>query len=142
MKQSVLVLCTKNACNSQMAEGFLRSFDSELEVFSAGTRPAGAIHSVAIKVMREEWIDIGRHRLKPVEDFLDRSFDWVVRVFDGPTDPVPVFAGKAGAYREIDIADPSAVQGNRDEVLAAFRRVRDEIREAFRSFYNTDIAGK
>ena len=40
MNKRILILCTGNSCRSQMAEGFLKSFDPELEVFSAGTKPA------------------------------------------------------------------------------------------------------
>ena len=78
MKKSILILCTGNSCRSQMAEGFLRSFDSTLEVYSAGTKPAGAVHPLAVQVMREEWVDISLNMPKSVDEFLGRAFDYVI----------------------------------------------------------------
>ena len=83
MKKSILILCTGNSCRSQMAEGFLRSFDSTLEVYSAGTKPAGAVHPLAVQVMREEWVDISLNMPKSVDEFLGRAFDYVITVCDG-----------------------------------------------------------
>ena len=141
MKQSVLILCTGNSCRSQMAEGFLRSFDSELDVFSAGTNPAEALHPLAVRVMREEWIDIGGCRPKSVEEFTSRPFDWVVTVCSGAKESCPVFTGKVKHRVHIGFDDPAEAEGSREEVLAVFRRVRDEIREGFRSFYNAMQTG-
>ncbi|MCF8383013.1 MAG: arsenate reductase ArsC [Chlorobium sp.] len=141
MKQSVLILCTGNSCRSQMAEGFLRSFDPELEVFSAGTKPAEAVHPLAVAVMREEWIDIGGYRPKSVDEFTSRPFDWVVTVCDGAKESCPLFTGEVKHRVHIGFDDPAEAEGSREERLAVFRRVRDEIREGFRSFYNTMKTG-
>lgn len=141
MKQSVLILCTGNSCRSQMAEGFLRSFDPELEVFSAGTKPAEAVHPLAVRVMREEWIDIGGNRPKSVEEFTSRPFDWVVTVCSGAKESCPVFMGEVKHRVHIGFDDPAEAEGSREEQLAVFRRVRDEIREGFRSFYNAMQTG-
>jgi arsenate reductase len=136
MKASILILCTGNSCRSQMAEGFLRSFDSELEVFSAGTKPATAVHPLAVAVMREEWIDLSAYRPKSVEEFTSRPFDWVVTVCAGANESCPVFTGEVKHRLHIGFDDPAEAVGNREEVLAVFRRVRDEIRTGFREFYN------
>lgn len=141
MKQSVLILCTGNSCRSQMAEGFLRSFDPELEVFSAGTKPAEVVHPLAVAVMREEWIDIGGYRPKSVDEFTSRPFDWVVTVCDGAKGSCPLFTGEVKHRVHIGFDDPAEAEGSREERLAVFRRVRDEIREGFRSFYNTMKTG-
>jgi len=140
MKQSVLILCTGNSCRSQMAEGFLRSFDTELEVCSAGTRPASSVHPLAIQVMREAGIDISGHRPKSVDEFVDRPFDFVVTVCDGAKESCPVFTGKVGHRLHIGFDDPAEASGNDEEVLTVFRRVRDEIREGFLQFYNETVA--
>ncbi len=58
MKERILILCTGNSSRSQMAEGFLKSFDPSLEVYSAGIKPANSVHSIAIQVMKEIGIDI------------------------------------------------------------------------------------
>jgi arsenate reductase len=138
---SILILCTGNSCRSQMAEGFLRSFDPELEVFSAGTKPAEKVHPLAVAVMREAGIDIGGHKPKSVEEFTSRPFDRVVTVCSGAMESCPVFTGEVRHRVHIGFDDPAEAEGSREEVLAVFRRVRDEIRDGFRSFYNDMQSG-
>ncbi len=139
MKKSVLILCTGNSCRSQMAEGFLRSFDSSLEVFSAGTKPAVSVHPLAVKVMHEEWIDISKNMPKSVDEFLGRPFDYVITVCDGANESCPVFTGKVEHRLHIGFDDPAEAEGTQEEVLAVFRRVRDEINLRFRKFYNENV---
>jgi arsenate reductase (thioredoxin) len=142
MKKSVLILCTGNSCRSQMAEGFLRSFDTSLDVFSAGTKPAEAVHPLAVQVMREEWVDISQNRPKSVDEFLDRPFDYVITVCDGANESCPMFIGKVEHRLHIGFDDPAEATGSKDEQLAMFRRVRNEINLRFRQFYNENLAGK
>lgn len=139
MKKSVLILCTGNSCRSQMAEGFLRSFDSSLEVFSAGTKPAEAVHPLAVKVMREEWIDISGHKPKNVDEYLQRPFDYVITVCDGAKEFCPLFTGQVEHRLHIGFDDPAEAKGTQQEVLGVFRRVRDEINIRFRQFYNDNL---
>jgi arsenate reductase len=122
-----------------MAEGFLRSFDPSLDVFSAGTQPARTVHPLAVQVMRETGIDISGYRPKNVEGFLVRSFDYVVTVCDGARESCPVFSGTVRHRMHLGFEDPAGAEGTDDEVLAVFRRVRDEIMSRFRQFCN-DIA--
>jgi len=142
MKKSVLILCTGNSCRSQMAEGFLRSFDKSLEVFSAGTKPTESVHPLAVKVMREEWIDISMNKPKSVDEFLDRAFDYVITVCDGANESCPIFAGMVEHRLHIAFDDPAEASGSKDEQLAMFRRVRNEINLRFRQFYNENLAAK
>ncbi|MBV5326579.1 MAG: arsenate reductase ArsC [Chlorobium sp.] len=142
MKQSILILCTGNSCRSQMAEGFLRSFDPELEVFSAGTSPASSVHPLAVQVMREEWIDISGNRPKLVDEFLQRPFDYVVTVCDGAKESCPAFTGTVKHRVHIGFDDPAGATGSREEQLDVFRRVRDEINTRFRQFYNETEKGE
>ena len=135
----ILVLCTGNSARSQMAEGFLRSFDSGLEVYSAGTRPAERVHPAAVQAMAEEGIDIGAGRPKSVEQYLGQRFDFVITVCDHANQICPVFTGEVRRRVHIGFDDPAAAQGSEDEVLAAFRRVRDEIQERLRRFYESEI---
>ncbi|TLU53628.1 MAG: arsenate reductase ArsC [Chlorobium sp.] len=142
MKKSVLILCTGNSCRSQMAEGFLRSFDSSLEVFSAGTKPSQSVHPLAVKVMHEEWIDLSLHKPKSVDEFLQRPFDYVITVCDAAKEACPFFTGKVEQVLHIGFDDPAEAQGTQEEVLAVFRRVRNEINQRFRQFYNDNLTGK
>ncbi len=142
MKKSVLILCTGNSCRSQMAEGFLRSFDKSLDVFSAGTKPAASVHPLAVKVMREEWIDISTHTPKSVDEFLNRAFDYVITVCDGARESCPLFVGKVEHRLHIGFEDPAEATGSKEEVLAVFRRVRNEINLQFRQFYNESLSGQ
>ena len=71
MKKRILILCTGNSCRSQMAEGFLKSFDDELEVFSAGVKPEGRVNPNAVKVMNELGIDISSGKPEDVNEFIN-----------------------------------------------------------------------
>jgi arsenate reductase (thioredoxin) len=142
MKKSVLILCTGNSCRSQMAEAFLRSFDSSLEVFSAGTKPAVSVHPLAVKVMHEEWIDISLHKPKSVDEFLQRPFDYVITVCDAANESCPLFTGQVEHRLHIGFDDPAEAKGTQEEILAVFRRVRNEINQQFRQFYNNILTEK
>ena len=131
----ILVLCTGNSCRSQMAHGFLQSFDSHMEVYSAGTSPAEHVHPMAISVMAEAGIDISNHIPKNVEQYLNEQWDYVITVCGGANETCPVFAGKVGRRVHIGIDDPSKKNGSKEHVRTEFRRVRDEIRVAFYIFY-------
>lgn len=130
----ILILCTGNSCRSQMAEGFLKSFDPSLEVFSAGTKAAPRVHPKAVQVMAEAGVDLSRNHPKTVEQFLDRSFDYVITVCGNAKENCPVFIGSVTHRLHIGFDDPAEATGTEEEVLAVFRRVRDEIRERFAVF--------
>ena len=142
MKKSVLILCTGNSCRSQMAEGFLRSFGSSFDVYSAGTKPAESVHPLAIKVMREEWVDISLYKPKSVDEFLQKPFDYVITVCDAAKESCPLFTGKVEHRLHIGFDDPAEATGTQEEKLAEFRRVRNEINLRFRQFYNDNLTGK
>ena len=139
MSKRILVLCTGNSCRSQMAEGFLRSFDSRLGVFSAGTYPAIRVHPLAVAVMKEAGIDISSNSPKSVDQFLSLPFDYVVTVCDNAKEQCPVFLGIVNHRLHIGFDDPAEAIGTEEEILAEFRRVRDEIKERFRKFYSETI---
>lgn len=127
----ILVLCTGNSCRSQMAHGFLKAMDSSLEVFSGGTCPAAEVNPLAIEVMAECGIDISRHTPVHVDTYLDREWDYVITVCGEANESCPAFTGKVGRRLHIGFDDPAQAQGSREQVIAEFRRVRDEIREQF-----------
>jgi arsenate reductase len=118
-----------------MAAGFLRSFEPSPEVYSAGTAPAAHVHPFAVRVMREVGIDLSREQPKGVDVFLDRSFDYVITVCDHARETCPVFSGKVQHRLHLGFDDPAEATGTEEEILATFRRVRDEIRERFHQFY-------
>lgn len=135
----ILILCTGNSCRSQMAEGYLKSFDDRLDVFSAGTQSGEQVHPLAIQVMKEEGIDLSRHNPKAVNEFLNEEFDYVITVCDGANESCPVFIGKVKNRLHIGFEDPAEVTGNEDFILSEFRRIRDEIKKDFQKFYNEHI---
>jgi len=127
-KKRVLILCTGNSARSQMAEGLLRhDAGDRFEVFSAGTKPT-QVRPEAIAVMREFGIEISGHRSKSVDEFAGQRFDYVVTVCDHARDNCPVFHA-ATTRIHWSFEDPAAVEGSEGQRLAAFRRVRDELRD-------------
>jgi len=127
MKKKVLFLCTENSCRSQMAEGILRHLmGNEFEVFSAGLRPS-VVNPIAIKVMAEIGIDISGHRSKSVDEFQGMNFDFVITTCDAARETCPVFPGKS-RHLHWGFNDPAEAKGSENEILSAFRKVRDEIK--------------
>ncbi|MBO5794296.1 MAG: arsenate reductase ArsC [Bacteroidaceae bacterium] len=138
----VLILCTGNSCRSQMAHGFLQSFDKSMEVHSAGTQPASQVNLRAVEVMNETGIDISLHTPKSVNIYLDEAWDYVITVCGGANETCPMFQGKVGKRMHIGFDDPSEVQGSEEFVMNEFRRIRDEVRKRFAEFYITEILKK
>jgi arsenate reductase len=138
----ILILCTGNSCRSQMAEGFLKYFDKNLEVYSAGTYPSGSVSSYAIKVMSEVGIDISKNKTKSVDQFLEQSFDYLITVCDNARETCPVFLGKVGKQLHIGFEDPTQATGTEEEIIKVFRKVRDEIKSEFLQFYQGSLLMK
>lgn len=133
MKQTVLILCTGNSARSQMAEGLLRhDAGDRFDVSSAGTHPS-RVRPEAIAVMREIGIDISGHRSKSVDEFASRNFDYVLTVCDQAKESCPIYPGHGNRLHH-SFDDPAAAGGSDEDKLAAFRRVRDEIRTYLREF--------
>ena len=136
----ILILCTGNSCRSQMAEGYLKSLDRNLEVYSAGTKPAEKVNPFAVKAMKEIGTDISDGVPENVEKYLQQSFDYVITVCDNAKETCPVFIGDVKHQLHIGFDDPADAVGSEEEVMLVYRRVRDEIREEFLKFYNENIA--
>ena len=139
MKKKILVLCTGNSARSQMAEGFLRSFDPTLEVISAGTFPAGQVNPFAVEVMKEVGIDLSSHHPKSVDEFLQQPFDYVITVCDNAKETCPIFAGAVKQRLHLGFPDPAEAVGSREEILSAFRSVRNDIQKTFHQFWNDSL---
>jgi len=123
-KKRVLFLCTGNSARSQMAEAMVNAQLGEgWQAFSAGSRPAGYVHPVALAVLSEMGIE-HHGRSKSITEFLGQSFDLVVTVCDPAADECPVWLGK-GRQVEMPFPDPAKVTGSEEDKMAAFRAVRD-----------------
>lgn len=123
--RKVLFLCSGNSCRSQLAEGIVSARFPEWQAFSAGVRPAGFVHPLSIRVLREIGIE-HRGESKSVDQFRDAAFDLVVTVCDEASEECPVWLGK-GMRRHQSFKDPAKIQGTEEARLTAFRQVRDDI---------------
>lgn len=132
-RERVLFLCTHNSARSQMAEGLLRAAAGDrFEVHSAGT-VATSVRPEAVQTMAEIGVDIASHESKTFHCFLNQPFDWVITVCDDAAEACPVFPGP-GRRLHWSLPDPSSVQGNEEQRLAAFREVRDRLRRLIQEF--------
>ena len=138
----ILILCTGNSCRSQMAHGFLQSFDKNLEVRSAGTEPASQINPMAVNVMAEVGIDISHHTPKSVDLYLDDEWDYVITVCDNANETCPFFSGKVRHRMHIGFDDPSHASGTPEFIRSEYIRVRDEIGSAFLALYNDELKNR
>jgi arsenate reductase len=133
-KPAVLILCTGNSCRSHMAEGILRAAAGDLlEVHSAGSKPAGFVHPMAIEALREIGIDISSHTSKSMNEFLDRDIETVITVCGNADQACPVFPGQRNRHHWA-FDDPAHATGTPAEILQEFRRVRDGIRRVFEAY--------
>ena len=131
---TVLILCTGNSCRSHLAEGILkRAAGDFLNVQSAGSKPAGYVHPMAIEVMKEIGIDISGHRSKHLSEFLNEKIETVITVCGVADQACPIFPGQMNRYHWAFV-DPAHATGTEVEKLVVFRRVRDEIRRVFEAY--------
>ncbi len=124
----VLFLCTENACRSQMAEGLINhDLGGKVMAFSAGVAPS-RVNPQAVAAMAALGIDISHHRSKSVDDLAGQQFDLVITVCDRANEQCPIFPGSVKKLH-LGFADPAKARGSEEEIMAAFRRVRNEMRE-------------
>ncbi len=135
----ILILCTGNSCRSQMAHGFLQSFDKNLIVCSAGTEASGKLNEIAVQVMKEAGIDISHHSSDSIDKYLNDEWDYVITVCGGANEACPAFTGKVKHRLHMGYDDPSHAQGTQEFIMSDFYRVRDEINAGFRKFYNEKL---
>ena len=134
VKPTVLILCTGNSCRSHLAEGLLRAAAGDLfDVQSAGSKPAGYVHPMAIGAMKEVGIDISGHRSKHMNDFLSRDVETVITVCGNADQACPIYPGQVNRHHW-PFEDPAHATGTDAEKMAVFRRVRDEIRAVFTAY--------
>ena len=133
-RPTVLILCTGTSCRSHLAEGILRSVAGNvLTVASAGSKPAGYVHPLAIRVMQEIGIDLSGHTSKHMNEFLAGPVETVITVCGNADQACPVYPGQVNRHHW-PFDDPAHAIGTEEEQLVVFRRVRDEIRRCFTAY--------
>ena len=130
----ILILCTGNSCRSHLAEGILkRALGDGFRVESAGSKPAGYVHPLAVKALAEIGIDISEHHSKHMDLFLEDEVETVITVCGNADQACPVFPGQMNRHHW-PFDDPAHATGSEDEQMAVFRRVRDEILRVFEAY--------
>ncbi|APG25597.1 MAG: arsenate reductase ArsC [Syntrophotalea acetylenica] len=134
----VLFVCTGNSCRSQMAEGLVNhDFAGKIKAFSAGTEPHG-LNPKAVQVMAETGIDITTQTSDHLNKYDGQSFDYVITLCGDANEKCPLFMG--GVKRlHMGFDDPPKATGSSEDVLAVYRRVRDEIREKLAEFFKSEL---
>ncbi|MGC4035121.1 MAG: arsenate reductase ArsC [Chitinophagaceae bacterium] len=128
VKKKILVLCTGNSCRSQIAEGYLRYFAGDTaEIYSAGMETHG-VNPRAINTMKEDGIDISSHTSNNIDEYRNIPFDFVITVCDNAKERCPFFPSTAHKFHH-NFPDPAKAVGSDEEIKAAFRRVREEIKK-------------
>jgi arsenate reductase len=133
--KNILVLCTGNSCRSQIAEGYLRHFGKDrFRIFSAGIETHG-LNPRAVQIMAEDQIDISSHTSNHVNEFMHIPFDYIITVCDHAKENCPWIPSKAERIH-VNFPDPAKAQGSEEEIMNAFRAVRDQIKIFCRKFVN------
>ncbi len=136
--KKILVLCTGNSCRSQIAEGYLRAFAGDkAEVYSAGIETHG-VNTRAIEIMKRDGIDISAHTSNNINEYMDVNFDYVITVCDNAKESCPYFPSKA-VKLHYNFPDPAKATGTEEQVMEAFREVREQIRSYTRNFVNENF---
>ena len=133
-KHLILILCTGNSCRSHLAEAIFRRAVGDLaDVASAGSKPAGYVHPMALEVLKEIGLDASAHSSKHLSEFLEMPVATVITVCGNADQVCPVFPGQVNRYHW-GFSDPAHATGTPDEIRAEFRRVRDQIRLVFEAY--------
>ena len=136
---NILVLCTGNACRSQMAHGYLEHFGGDsVAIYSAGVETHG-LNQNAVKVMKEDGVDIAHHTSNHVDEYNDIQFDAVITVCDNANEKCPFFPGKVKRTHK-SFSDPGKATGTEEEILNEFRKVRDEIKAFAETYLATEFS--
>lgn len=131
---AILVLCTGNSCRSHLAEGILKfELRDRFRIESAGSKPAGYVHPLAVKALSEIGIDISSNRSKHLDEFLSDDIETVITVCGNADQVCPMFPGQMNRHH-FPFDDPAHAEGSEEEQLEVFRRVRDQIRAVFGAY--------
>ena len=133
----ILILCTGNSCRSQMADGLLKEYFKNFEIYSAGTKPE-TVNPLAIRVMREIGIDISKNKSNSAKEYDDINFDFVFTVCDNAKEICPVYP-KAKKLIHQSFLDPAYATGTETEQLEVYRKVRDKLKKYFLNIFKDKI---
>jgi arsenate reductase len=137
--KKILVLCTGNSCRSQMVHGYLENLlQGKAHIYSAGIETHG-VNPRAIQIMKEDGIDISHHTSNHVNEYLNIPFDYIITVCDHAKENCPYIPGNAIRIHH-SFSDPAKAIGSEEEIMHAFRTVRNEIRTFCEEFSKTIIA--
>ena len=134
----ILILCTGNSCRSQMAEGLLSNFSTNIKVCSAGTKPE-KVNPYAIKAMAEMGIDISKNTSNHADEYANIDFDYVFTVCDNAKEICPVYS-KAKQMIHHSFSDPADATGTDNEQLEVYVEVRDQLRDYFKAFAENNLS--
>lgn len=138
MKKKLLILCTGNSCRSQMAHGYFKHLAGDkIEVYSAGVKPEG-VNANAIKVMKEEGIDISKHISNHIDEYLNLDFDYIITVCDNAKEQCPYFPSNAKKIHQ-DFPDPAKAIGREEELIKEYRKVRNVLKKFCLDFIKTNL---
>lgn len=129
----ILVLCTGNSCRSQMAHGYLSKFLPNYQIYSAGTKPE-PVNKFAIKVMKEENIDISKNSSNHITDYKNINFDYVFTVCDNAKENCPVHLKYTNKKTHQSFFDPAEATGTDDKKILVYVKVRNEIKIFLQKF--------
>ncbi|MEN0006264.1 MAG: arsenate reductase ArsC, partial [Bacteroidota bacterium] len=136
--KTVLVLCTGNSCRSQIAEGYLSFYaNGRARIYSAGLEKHG-LNPFAVEVMGEDSIDISDATSNTVEEIEHSHFDFVLTVCDHAVKNVPVDLSYEHTMH-FSIDDPATAEGSKEEKMAVFRKVREEIKISMLKFIGREL---
>lgn len=139
--KNILVLCTGNSCRSQMAHGYLKKLSKgKARVYSAGIETHG-LNPGAVRIMKEDGIDISHHTSNHVDEYTDIDFDYIITVCDHANEHCPYIPSKNAVRLHHNFFDPSKVVGNKEEKHAAFLKTRNDIKNYFEKFIETYLNG-
>ena len=136
----ILILCTGNSCRSQMADGLLQEHFKNFEIYSAGTKPE-KVNPLAIRVMREIGVDISKNKSNHAKEYDFINFDFVFTVCNNAKEICPVYPNAKKLIHQ-SFLDPANATGSEIEQLEVYRKVRDELKKYFISFFNDKIINK
>ena len=135
----ILILCSDNSCLSQMAQGWLQSFDKSLTVCSAGISPAIEVHPLAVQTLASSGIDISHHKPEAVEEYIDEPWDYVITVSRDAEENCPAFTGKVRNLIHSNFHNPTRAKGTPESIANEFRRISNEIKMKMYDLYCDDI---
>jgi arsenate reductase len=117
-----------------MLEGYLKNIKPNWHVNSAGIKPAQKTDPLAIKIMKEDGVDITSHRPSLASSYFDQTFDYVITVCDEAKNECPSFVGKTKHRVHMPFQNPAKISGTEKEKLDVFRNIRDKIKKFAESF--------